>query len=203
MSYTLVIIILTVIVSIAAFNDRSLKYNLTFSAYSVKHHKRWWLLFTHGFVHGDYMHLFFNMFVLYSFGNLVEDHFISIDKHYLFPILYVSALPAASLPSLIKYSDDPNYLAVGASGAVTCLLFYFIILDPFSKLTLMFLPFPIYSILFGVLYIIFEYVQSKRGGTMIAHDAHIAGALYSLVFIALFNIDLFVAFYHEMKGILN
>lgn len=199
MSITLIIIAITVLVSILAFNDPSLKYNLTFSAYSVKHHNRWWLLFTHGLVHGDYMHLFFNMFVLHSFGTLVEGYFTYIDKPFLFPLLYLSALPAACIPALLKHSDNPNYLAVGASGAVTATLFCFILISPFSKLSLLFLPIPLPAVVFGALYIIFEYYQSKRGGTNIAHDAHIAGAVYALVFILLFNKEIFTFFFYQVK----
>jgi membrane associated rhomboid family serine protease len=200
MSITLIIIVITVIVSIMAFNDSSLKYNLTFSAYAVKHQKKWWLLFTHGFVHGDYMHLFFNMYVLYNFGNAIEVYFELLDKPYLYPFLYLSALPAACVPALFKHSDNINYFAVGASGAVTAIIFYYILLAPFSTLSLILLPIPIPAIIFGVLYIVFEYYQAKKGGTNIAHDAHMAGAAYALVFILLFNREVFTLFFYQLQA---
>ena len=71
-SITTIIVAITVVVSLLAFNDKDLSYKLTLSPYSVKHHKRWWQILTHGFVHADYMHLGLNMYVLYSFGGFVE-----------------------------------------------------------------------------------------------------------------------------------
>jgi membrane associated rhomboid family serine protease len=203
MSITLVIVTATVIASLIVFNDRSFQYKLTFSAYAVKHQRKWWLLFTHGFVHGDMMHLFFNMFVLFHFGEVIEAYFEYIDKWWLFPVFYMSCLPFASLPALIKHGDNPNYLAVGASGSVTGIVFIYILLLPFNKLYLMFIPIGIPAIVFGVLYLVFEYYSSKRGGTNIAHDAHMAGAVYGIAFITLFNPQVWMQFIEQIKMALS
>jgi membrane associated rhomboid family serine protease len=198
-STTLIIVAVTVVISLVSFNDSSLQYKLTFSPFAVKHQRKWWLLFTHGFVHGDMMHLFFNMFVLFHFGEVIEAYFQLIDKSWLFPLFYLSCLPFASLPALMKHGDNPNYLAVGASGSVTGIVFMYIMLMPFSKLYLLFIPIGIPALLFGVLYLLFEYYSSKRGGTNIAHDAHIAGAVYGLIFMTLFNPEVWFHFIEQIK----
>ena len=196
-SITTIIVAITVIVSFLAFNDKDLSYKLTLSPYSVKHHKRWWQLFTHGFIHADYMHLGLNMYVLYSFGGFVEGvlvegydnpiNGISVGGFgnigYLYYItLYVGGLLFATLPSLKKHGDNPGYLALGASGAVSAVVFSSIILYPTGGMGLLFIPISIPSFIFGILYLFAENYMSKKGGTRIAHDAHIGGAFFGIIF---------------------
>lgn len=188
LSITNCIIGITALVSYLALNNRDLKYKLTFSPYSVKHHKRWWLAFTHAFVHADFGHLFLNMFVLYSFGNLMEGEFFRLwgPKGYLyFFLLYLGGIFFSTLPSFRKHGDNPGYLALGASGAVSAVLFTFIIFFPFESIYLLFIPIGIPAILFGVAYLAYENWASKNSRSNIGHDAHIAGALFGLLFILL------------------
>jgi len=190
LSITTIILAITVIVSFLAFNDKDLSYKLTLSPYSVKHHKRWWLVLTHAFIHADYMHLGLNMFVLYNFGRIVEYEFTANFGNigYLyFIVLYLGGLLFASIPSLKKHSDNPGYLAVGASGAVSAVVFSSIILYPTGKMSLIFLPIGIPSFIFGILYLFAEHFMNKRGGTRIAHDAHIGGAFFGVLFTVLIN----------------
>ena len=202
---TYIIIGVTVVVSLLCFNNQELKYKLTFSPYSCKHHKRWYNAFTHGFVHGDYMHLFFNMFVLYSFGyqsgsvvqngqeyvyegGLEAEFVSSIGQmgQLWFLLLYLAGILFATIPAFYKHSDNPNYLAVGASGAVSAILFASILINPFSSIGIIFIPVGIPAIVFGPLYLGYEYFMSKRGKGNIAHDAHFAGAIFGMVFTAIF-----------------
>ena len=168
MSITLIIIAITVLVSILAFNDPSLKYNLTFSAYSVKHHNRWWLLFTHGLVHGDYMHLFFNMFTLYMFAPFV---IANVGALY-FTYLYFGSLIAGNLLTLYFHKEDYYYRAVGASGAVTGIIYSAILLEPNLYM---------YGIIpgyvFGFAYLLFSIYGMKAKNDNIGHVAHFGGAI--------------------------
>lgn len=200
-SITTIIVGVTIIVSLLAFNDKDLSYKLTLSPYSVKHHKRWWQLFTHGFIHADYLHLGLNMYVLYSFGGFVEhilvEGYVSSSGIFIggfgnigylyYVTLYVGGLLFATLPALKKHADNVGYLAVGASGAVSAIVFSSIILYPTGGMGLLFIPILIPSFIFGVLYLFAEHYMSKKGGTRIAHDAHIGGAFFGVIFTVLLD----------------
>lgn len=191
---TYIIIGITAAISIWCFSNRELKYKLTFSPYAAKHHKRWYNVFTHAFVHADYIHLIFNLFVLYSFGyqkSPFGDYGLEADflrffgslGTLWFVLLYIGGILFATLPAFYKHSENPNYLAVGASGAVSAVLFSSIIIHPFESLQFIFLPgVPIYFIVFGVLYLAYEIYMSKRGKDNIAHDAHFSGAIFGILF---------------------
>ena len=214
-SITTIIVAITVVVSLLAFNDKDLSYKLTLSPYSVKHHKRWWQILTHGFVHADYMHLGLNMYVLYSFGGFVESVLVegyvnsssgvSVggfgNVGYLYFIsLYVGGLLFATVPSLKKHGDNPGYLAVGASGAVSAIVFSSIILYPTGGMGLLFIPIRIPSFIFGVLYLLAEQYMSKKGGTRIAHDAHIGGAFFGVFFTVLLDFNFLTNFVDMING---
>ena len=215
-SITTIIVAITVVVSFLAFNDKDLSYKLTLSPYSVKHHKRWWQLFTHGFIHADYVHLGLNMYVLYSFGGFVES--VLVDGYsssegliggfgnigYLYYVtLYVGGLLFATLPSLKKHGDNPGYLAVGASGAVSAIVFSSIILYPTGGMGLLFIPIHIPSFIFGVLYLLAEHYMSKKGGTRIAHDAHIGGAFFGVFFTVLLDFKFLTNFIYMINDWFN
>jgi membrane associated rhomboid family serine protease len=208
-SITTIIVAITVVVSFLAFNDKDLSYKLTLSPYSVKHHKRWWQVFTHGFIHADYMHLGLNMYVLYSFGGFVED--VLVEGYYspsngvfiggfgnigylYYITLYVGGLLFATLPSLKKHGDNPGYLAVGASGAVSAIVFSSIILYPTGGMGILFIPISIPSFIFGALYLLAEHYMSKKGVTRIAHDAHIGGAFFGIIFTVLLDFQFLINF---------
>ena len=191
---TYIIIGVTAAISIWCFSNRELKYKLTFSPYSARHQKKWYNVVTHAFVHADYIHLIFNLFVLYSFGfqkSAFADYGLEADfirffgkfGQFWFVLLYLGGILFATVPAFYKHSDNPNYLAVGASGAVSAVLFSSIILHPFESLQFIFLPgVPIYFIIFGVLYLAYEIYMSKRGKDNIAHDAHFSGAIFGIIF---------------------
>lgn len=185
MSITLLIILVTALVSITAFSNRELFHKLTFSPYQVKHRGEWWRLFGHAVVHGDWMHLFVNMFVLFNFGRIVESNFGAIfgAKGVLyFVLLYIGGIAFASIPGLKRYGDIATYSAVGASGAVSAILFASIILHPMSKIYIMFIPIGIPAFIFGPLYIGLEVYLDKQSGDNVAHDAHYWGAIFGLLF---------------------
>ena len=192
LSITLIIIIATVGVSLYANRNPELYSKLVFNPYQVTHRKEWYRIFTHALIHDrqTIFHLFFNMYVLYSFGNLAESILKSLlgglgGIFYIF--IYVGGVFVATLPALIKHKDNHNYNSVGASGAVSAVLFTTIAFVPLSGgIGIMFLPFSIPPIIFGALYIGYEMYMQKRGGTNIAHDAHIWGAGFGFLFTLLF-----------------
>jgi len=211
---TYIIIGITVIVSLIAFNNRELKYKLTFSPYTCKHHNKWYNVLTHGFVHGDYMHLIFNMFVLFSFGFQKTgpeyydeglegnfEMFFGEMGQLWFLTLYIVGILVATLPAFYKHSDNPNYLAVGASGAVSAVLFASIVLHPFNDIFIFFIPIGIPSIIFGPLYLAYEIYMSKKGKGNIAHDAHIAGAIFGIIFICVLRLETFPELIDQISGV--
>ncbi len=184
-SITLCILLITVVVSLYVSEKLELKHKMLFNPAKVYYHNEWYRLFSHAFIHADLLHLGVNMFVLYFFGQYVEKFFLlkfegGIGILY-FLLLYVGGILFASLPALRKNRDNPVYNSLGASGAVSAVLFSSIILDPINTIYI-YAAIPMPAIVFGVLYVIYEMYMNKRGGTNVAHDAHLLGALFGVLF---------------------
>jgi len=210
---TYALIGVAVIVSLQSFSNKSLFYKLSFSPYEAKQRGKWYKTITHGFVHADYMHLLFNMYVLYMFGQTVEigagegvngfvKHFGN-KGHYLYLLLYFGGLLFATLPAFYKHSDNPSYVSIGASGAVSAVVFSFIILNPTIELFLLFLPIPIPGVVFGLLYLGLEAYMDRRGGSKIAHDAHFWGAIFGIIFTILIDLTLLKTFVEQVKELIG
>lgn len=185
MPVTYIIIFITAVVSVASLNNEDLFSKLKFNAYDVKHSNHWYRFFTYGFVHAGYFHLFINMLVFYSFGAVVESYFKVYfpGKETLYYILlYVGGLLLSIIPAFGKHKNDVFYNAVGASGAVSAVIFSSILLYPTGKIFLFLLPVPIPAPVFGILYVIYEAYMSKRGKDNIGHDAHLWGAVFGVLF---------------------
>jgi membrane associated rhomboid family serine protease len=181
----LAIIIITVIISISAFYNSGMLDRFKFNAYAIRHHGEGWRFFTYGLVHADWMHLFINMFVLYSFGNVVVDAYLFYfaTKGYLFYLLlYIGGIVFSVLFDYGKHKDDAYYNAVGASGAVSAVLFASILLQPAGKIMIFPIPFPLPSVVFGVIYLVYSAVMAKRGRDNIGHNAHFWGAVFGIAF---------------------
>ena len=185
LSLTLLIIIVTVSVSLFAINKREYFYRFQYNPYVVKHNKQWYRIFSHALIHGDYMHLFFNMYVPYNFGTITEEYYIGIfgaKGIFLYGMLYVGGIMFAALPAYKKHSENSHYNAVGASGAVSAVLFASILFMPTAGLRIMFIPISIPAFIFGFIYLALEAYLDKKSNDNIAHDAHIWGALFGVVF---------------------
>jgi membrane associated rhomboid family serine protease len=179
------IIVITCIVSILCLRDDELFQKLKFNAYDVKHSNQWYRFFSYGFLHANWIHLFINMFVLLSFGEFVEKrfHMVFPDKYILYyPLLYLGGLLISIVPAYGKHKNDVFYNSVGASGAVSAVVFASIILYPVGKISLFFIPVGIPSPLFGLLYLVYEFYMSKRAKDNIGHDAHLWGAIFGVVY---------------------
>jgi membrane associated rhomboid family serine protease len=198
---TLILIIITVVVSITAFNNPQLQSNLVFNPYAVKHRKQWYRLITCGLLHADYLHLLVNMFVLYSFGQAVERYYSytfgnAASFHYV--LMYVTAIFAANVSTYYKFQNNPHYNSLGASGAVSAVLFTTILYNPYGKIYFYgFIEIP--GILMGVAYLLYSYYMSRKGsGDNINHEAHFYGAIYGMLFTIVFKPSLFLYFIDQL-----
>ncbi len=204
---TYIIIALNCIVSFVGFSDKSFFAKYLYNPYSIQRNKQeWYRVFSHAFLHADFAHLLFNMFTFFSFGLALEqDIFPQIfagHASYYFAALYIGGIIASAIPAYEKHKDDYAYSAVGASGAVSAIMFSYILILPTSSLSLLFLPIPIPAAFFGILFIIISYYLSKRGGGHIAHDAHLWGGIFGFVFTAILKPSLLVEFIIQLKGLL-
>lgn len=162
--------------------------------YQVFHKRNIQQLFTSTFLHADLSHLAFNMITLYFFGPYLESVIGSIP----FLILYLSSGIVASLPTVFRHKDNPNYASLGASGAIEAVIFSFILFNPLTKLYIFFVPIGIPAILFGFIYMAYSIYASNRGGGNINHDAHIAGAVYGVVFTLILYPESFSIFLRQL-----
>lgn len=180
---TIVIIALTALVSYWAFTDRTLFYKLLLNPYQVWHRREWYRMVTHALVHGSMAHLFVNMLVLFFFAPKLVYIFKLIFGHssLWFILLYITSVVVASVGSTFTYRDSPHYNSVGASGAVSAVLYATIFFDPMG-LIYFFGIIPIPGIVFGILYLLYSRYMAQRGGDNINHDAHMAGAVYGFFF---------------------
>lgn len=201
---TIIIIVVTILVSILAFSNQSIMDKLDFSPYRTIHSKEWHRLVTHGFVHADYVHLFVNMFVLMSFGTAVESIFKSLAYSGIiqnatlhFSALYFGGIIIASLTTLKKYKDNYYYHSVGASGAVSAIVFTYIFFDPLGKLLFMFII-PIPAIVFGIVYLGYSYYMSKKESDHINHDAHFVGSIFGFIYPLLIDPKLIFVFLEKL-----
>lgn len=179
---TYLIIAVTVVISLVCFSDGRLFGRLSLKPYRMVHAGEWFRLLTHGFVHADGVHLFVNMFTFWSFGPYIENAFRYLGTgRWAFLLLYFGGMAAASVSDLIRYRNVSGYTSIGASGAVSAVLFTAIFLNPWDKI-LLFAVIPVPGILFGLLYLFYCQYMARRGGDNINHNAHFYGALYGFVF---------------------
>jgi len=200
MYITYLLLAITVLVSVKAFNDLSFRDKLMLNPYDVIHNKNWYRCFSHAFIHADIMHLIFNMYVLYAFGEATEIVMIAKygAKGYLyFGMLYVGGILFSTLWSIYRHKDNPYYNSLGASGAVSGVVFAFILMFPTAKLMMIPFPFEIPAFIFGSLILVFEYYMAKRGGSHIAHDAHFAGAIFGIIFMTIVDYHYLLNFFKQ------
>lgn len=181
MSITIVIIAITVIVSFVAFSNEELMNKLIFYPARMDGPGEYYRFITAGLIHADFIHLLFNMYVLYVFGEYVESAYtVYIGKPYLFGVMYFFALIASSLPSFAKHRHNYYYRALGASGAVAAVLFSFVYYAPWTMLYF-FGIIPIPAIVFAVLYLIYSAYSARKGRDNVGHDAHFYGAVFGFL----------------------
>ena len=183
---TLIIILITAAVSILCFTGKLNINVLIFNAYQVWHRRQWYRMLSYGLVHGGWGHLIFNMLTLYFFGPVVEQYFSAAFGKaagaVLYALLYVSAIAVSITGDLLKYRNNPYYNAVGASGAVSAILFASILFEPKMGIYIFMIPIPVPGYVFAPLYLVYCWYMAKRNRDNIGHTAHFWGAVYGLLF---------------------
>lgn len=181
LSLSLIIIIITCVISIMSFNRPGEIDKLSLWPYMVKEHKQYYRFITAGLVHADYMHLGFNMLTMWFFGKYIEMIFQDLfGSRLYFLVFYVLALIISDVPSYIRHRNNYGFRSIGASGAVSAVVFAFILFQPWAKIVVFVIPMP--AILYGVLFLGYSVYMSRRGGDGINHDAHFWGAVFGVVF---------------------
>ena len=188
---TTIILIAIVASSLYAWNNADFMNKMIFHPVTIKNdNSQWYRFLSSGFVHGDYMHLGFNGYALYSFGGIVE-YFLGREFGVqMGSIMYLGAflmgVIVSSIPAYLKNQDNVYYRALGASGGVSTIIFMSIVFYPIGKIGLLFLPtsMGLNSVIFGLLYLAYSQYMAKKNVDNVGHDAHLWGAIFGLVFMA-------------------
>ena len=179
---TIVIIAITCIVSFLSFSNGDLTNKLIFYPPAVSSYNQWYRFMTSGFIHADIQHLAFNMFTLYFFGRNWEYAYggeLGVSEVW-YVLLYHLALSVSQVPSYLKNRNNYHYRSLGASGAVSAIVFSMILLMPWDTLYVFILPIP--AIIYAILYLGYTIYMGKKGGDYINHDAHLWGAVFGIAF---------------------
>lgn len=195
----LLLIAITVLVSWMAFKNRALADRLILWPPAVDRKRQYDRLITYGFIHADLAHLAFNMITLFFFGGQIERVMLGLTGSYLtYPAFYLGALLVSILPSYLKNQKNPNYMSLGASGAVSAVLFAFILLSPWSIIFVFFIPAP--AIIYAAFYVGYSIWMDRRGGDRINHSAHLAGAAFGVLFLLAMRPEIFQHFLVELSN---
>jgi membrane associated rhomboid family serine protease len=187
-SLTIIIIIITAVTSFVAFSNAKLIDDLIFYPPAVTQQRQWYRFITCGFIHADIPHLAFNMISLYMFGEAVEGQFVIMfgaKAKLVYLLLYFSALVVCLLPTFSKHKNDYQYKSIGASGAVSAVVFVGILFYPTAKIGIFIIPPIIPGFIFAPIYLFISAYLEKKGADNINHSAHIWGALYGVAFVIL------------------
>jgi membrane associated rhomboid family serine protease len=187
---------LTIAATLFVFSNESYFGKWMLHPYSVYRKKNMYTMLTSGLIHKDWMHLFFNM-LSYSFFAFLLETYIG---HWQFAVLYIVSLILSDIPSVFKHKNDFNYHSLGASGAVSAIVFSYIMFNPMSKMELMLLPIPMPAIVFGILYLVYCHFASKHARDHVNHDAHLYGALSGVLLTIILSPGVSVNFVHQVSA---
>lgn len=197
LSTTLIIVAVTCLVSFLLMLKPAGKSQLLFHPVSIAEKNQWYRFLSSGFIHADWMHLGINMFVLWSFGSAIENHFypefLGGNATLKFLGLYFGGVVVASIPSYLRYKNDSDYAALGASGGVAAVVFAVIMFEPWENLYL-YGVIAIPQILAGAGYLFYSWYKDKNATDNIGHMAHFTGALWGVFYTGVLNADLFTRF---------
>ncbi len=201
LTITLLIIIFTGIISYQGFGRYETIDRLKHSPYRESSAKEYYRLLTSGFVHADWTHILVNMFVLYSFGTYIEDYIINefgkTQGRIFFTLLYLLNIILANIPTALKHKHNPGFSSIGASGAVSGIVFIFILLQPWSILYLFFII-PVPAIIAGIGYLIYSSWAANKGHGRLDHSAHFAGAIAGMLMMILLKKEILGNFFYNL-----
>ncbi len=200
---TMLLIAANVIFSFIGFSNQTLLLKTIGWPYYEKREKQYYRFITSGFLHADWMHLIFNMFTLFFFGRNLELIFSAahLGGNIAYLALYFLGLVIANLPSYVKHNNDENYRSLGASGAVSAVVFASIVFSPWGQIGIYGIP--ISMMLYAVLYLVYCVYMGKKSADNVNHDAHLWGSVFGLVFtiilVAVVRADLFPYILEDLK----
>ena len=198
MNATLIIILVTCAISILAFRNEKLISDLILWPPAISRGKQYYRLLSYGFIHADGTHLLFNMITLYFFGRLIEQFMASYIGTLGFVAFYLSAIVVSILPTYVKNVGNPAYRSLGASGAVSAILFAFVLLQPWATILIFFIPCP--AIIYAVIYVGYSIYMDRKGSDNINHSAHLWGAAYGVLFLLAMEPRIFGVFPAQLTG---
>lgn len=199
MPITLIIIAITCVVSFMAFNNAKLMNDLILWPPAIERNREYHRLVTYGVVHADFGHLLFNMITLFFFGAYVERFYSATLGFTGFALFYIGALVASILPTYFKNRHNAAYRSLGASGAVSAVLFTFVLFAPWSRIFVFFVPMP--AIIYAVLYVGYSIWMDRRGGDHVNHSAHLWGAAYGVAFTVIIRPGVISHFFDQLTRI--
>ena len=177
-NHTVTIILITVVISLIAFSNQKVMNRLLFWPPALQRGE-YDRFISHGFIHANGAHLLFNMITLFFFGSVIESFYRQYFFDMGFVLFYLGGLIAAIIPSYLKHKHDTHWASLGASGAVSAVLFAYILFEPWKLIFVFFIPVP--AIIFAVLYVAYSIWSGKRGNSNINHSAHLWGAAYGVI----------------------
>ncbi|MEY4930889.1 MAG: hypothetical protein RI909_1613 [Bacteroidota bacterium] len=197
---TLIIIVITSAVSLYTMQKPQLLNRLMMNPFQITHHGQYYRLISSGFIHRDHMHLILNMFSFYFFGTQLEYIFQEIfgslgSVHFI--ALYMLGIVVSDIPTLLKNRNNKYYNSLGASGAVSAVVFACILFLPLRDICLYgVLCFP--GVVLGLVYLAYSFYSSKKSKDGINHDAHLYGAIFGIVYCLIFYPHSLTIFLNQM-----
>lgn len=200
---TNLLLLITTLTRIYTFRRPELQEKLMFNPYRIKHKGQWYRFVTSGLIHLGWVHLLFNMFTFYFFGNWVERYWVLIDGkewgYFYFLLLYVGGIVVADIPTYLRYKNQPYYNSLGASGGVSAVIFATIFYNP-AELVCIYAFFCLPGFIWGIIYLVYSYLYDKRGTDSINHAAHFYGALYGFLLAFLIRPAAAIDFWHAITN---
>lgn len=205
MSVTIALVVLTFLVSYQCFENPDLFNKLKHWPFVVKRNGEYYRFLTSGFVHQDWWHLGINMFVLYGFGEYIEHMFVHeyfgpVKGRLIYLLLYLVAIVASDLPTYFARQDDSYYASIGASGAVSAILFAFVLLNPW-QLIYLYMIIPIPAIIAAVAYLVYSSWAPGNIADNVNHSAHFYGAVFGFFGTIALRPSLFMEFVEKLMNI--
>jgi membrane associated rhomboid family serine protease len=197
--------------SVYCFSDRNVMNKYLFHPYSIHHGKEHYRFLTHAFIHGDFIHLAFNCLALYSFGLALEEGYFGNPAVFKDPrlgklyyiILFTGGIYAASFTEYFRNKNNPDYSSLGASGAISSIMFCYIMISPLSDISLFFFPMKGWIagiLLLGVSYYLIRRKKTSDYSDNISHESHFWGAIFGIVFILILKHDVLDRFINQIKN---
>jgi membrane associated rhomboid family serine protease len=190
-TYTFLALIL--VFSLYCFNDSNAMSKYLFHPYSIYHNKEHYRFLTHAFIHGDFIHLAFNCIALYGFGLSLEEHYFGNPKIFdpklgklYYILLFTGGIYAASITEYFRNKNNPSYSSLGASGAISSIIFCNILIRPLNEISFFFFPMKGWIagvILLGLSYYLIRRKKTSSYSDNISHESHFWGAMFGIVFI--------------------